>query len=86
MDSRAGPRRRQPLTAGLDRLTSAMFAGPAESVCAAVMQALVGAEPPDDIAVLVLRRRAGADTGALELRLPATPPRCSPCAGRCVDG
>lgn len=67
-------RRGQPLTAGLDRLTGAMFAGPAESVCAAVMQALVGAEPPaDDIALLVLRRRAGADTGVLELQLPATP-------------
>lgn len=67
-------RRGQPLTAGLDRLTAAMFAGPAESVCAAVMQALVGAEPPsDDIALLVLRRQAGADTGVLELRLPATP-------------
>jgi anti-sigma regulatory factor (Ser/Thr protein kinase)/putative methionine-R-sulfoxide reductase with GAF domain len=67
-------RRGQPLTAGLDRLTAAMFAGPAESVCAAVMQALVGAEPPrDDIALLVLRRRAAADTGALELQLPATP-------------
>jgi anti-sigma regulatory factor (Ser/Thr protein kinase)/putative methionine-R-sulfoxide reductase with GAF domain len=67
-------RRGQPLTAGLDRLTAAMFAGPADSVCAAVMQAMVGAESPsDDIALLVLRRRPVASTGALDLQLPATP-------------
>jgi hypothetical protein len=67
-------RRGQPLTAGLERLTAAMFAGPVDSVCAAVMQAMVGAESPsDDIALLVLRRRPVASTGALDLQLLATP-------------
>jgi anti-sigma regulatory factor (Ser/Thr protein kinase)/putative methionine-R-sulfoxide reductase with GAF domain len=70
-------RRGRSLTEGLHKLTAALFTGPAESVCAAVMQALVGAQPPaDDIAVLVLRRQPTADStdvGALELQLPATP-------------
>ena len=67
-------RRGQSLTVGLDRLAKAMFAGPAESVCAGIMQALVGADPPsDDIALLVLRRRPRADGDALELELPAVP-------------
>ena len=57
-------RRGHSLTVGLDRLAEAMFAGPAESVCAAVMQALVGADPPsDDIALLVLHRQPVSDAG-----------------------
>jgi anti-sigma regulatory factor (Ser/Thr protein kinase) len=65
-------RRGQPLDTGLDALTRAMSAGPAETVCAAVMQALVGAESAaDDIAVLVLRRQPRADTGNLTMQLPA---------------
>jgi anti-sigma regulatory factor (Ser/Thr protein kinase)/uncharacterized protein YigA (DUF484 family) len=65
-------RRGQPLDTGLDALTRAMSAAPAEAVCAAVMQALVGAEPAaDDIAVLVLRRQPRAETGNLTMQLPA---------------
>ena len=74
-------RRGRSLTVGLDRLAEAMFAGPPESVCATVMQALVGAEPPsDDIALLVLRRQPGADTDTdtLELELPAVPSSLKP--------
>ena len=74
-------RRGRSLTVGLDRLAEAMFAGPPESVCATVMQALVGAEPPsDDIALLVLRRQPGADTDTdtLELELPAAPSSLKP--------
>ena len=65
-------RRGRPLTVGLEQLTAAVFAGPAESVCTAVMQALVGADPPaDDIALLVLRRHPLTDTDTLTLQLPA---------------
>jgi anti-sigma regulatory factor (Ser/Thr protein kinase) len=72
-------RRGRPLTAGLDKLTAAMFAGPAESVCATVMQALVGADPPtDDIALLVVRRHPRSDTDRLELQLAATPTSLKP--------
>ena len=72
-------RRGHSLTEGLDRLADAMFAGPAESVCAAVMQALVGADPPsDDIALLVLHRHAVSDAGKLELQLPASPTSLKP--------
>jgi anti-sigma regulatory factor (Ser/Thr protein kinase) len=74
-------RRGRSLTVGLDRLAEAMFAGPPESVCATVMQALVGAEPPsDDIALLVLRRQPAADTDTdtLELELPAAPSSLKP--------
>jgi anti-sigma regulatory factor (Ser/Thr protein kinase) len=74
-------RRGRSLTVGLDRLAEAMFAGPAEAVCAAIMQALVGADPPaDDIALLVLRRRPVTDTegDTLELELPAVPSALKP--------
>jgi serine phosphatase RsbU (regulator of sigma subunit)/anti-sigma regulatory factor (Ser/Thr protein kinase) len=66
-------RRGRSLTEGLDRLSDAVFAGPAESVCAAVMSALVGAEPQiDDIALLVLRREV-TDADVLDLEMPAAP-------------
>jgi anti-sigma regulatory factor (Ser/Thr protein kinase) len=76
-------RRRRSLSTGLDRLAEAMFAGPADSVCAAIMQALVGAEPPsDDIALLVLRRQPLPDGDAngdtLDLELPAAPNSLKP--------
>jgi serine phosphatase RsbU (regulator of sigma subunit) len=42
---------------GIARLCHAAQTGPPESVCAAVMGALVGSEPSrDDIALLVIRR------------------------------
>jgi anti-sigma regulatory factor (Ser/Thr protein kinase)/putative methionine-R-sulfoxide reductase with GAF domain len=74
-------RRTRSLTVGLDRLAEAMFAGPAESVCAAIMQALVGADPAsDDIALLVLRRQPVTDTGTdtLDLEIPAAPNSLKP--------
>jgi anti-sigma regulatory factor (Ser/Thr protein kinase) len=74
-------RRGRSLADGLERLAEAMFAGPAESVCAKIMQALVGAEPPtDDIALLVLRRQPlpDGDGDTLELELPATPGTLKP--------
>jgi serine phosphatase RsbU (regulator of sigma subunit) len=46
-----------PLDEGLAGLCQAVAAEPPEDVCAAVMAAMVGAEPArDDIALLVLRR------------------------------
>jgi anti-sigma regulatory factor (Ser/Thr protein kinase)/putative methionine-R-sulfoxide reductase with GAF domain len=72
-------RRGRSLSVGLDRLAATMFAGPAESVCAAVMQALVGADPAsDDIALLVLHRQPVSEVGTLELQLPATPSSLKP--------
>jgi anti-sigma regulatory factor (Ser/Thr protein kinase) len=67
-------RRGQSLTIGLERLCRAVLAGPAESVCAAVMSDLVGVRPPDDdIAVLVVRRPDATRTDPLNLQLPAVP-------------
>jgi anti-sigma regulatory factor (Ser/Thr protein kinase) len=72
-------RRGRSLTVGLEQLRGVMFAGPAESVCAAVMSALVGAEPAaDDIAVLVLRRQDVAATDPLVLQTPAVPASLKP--------
>jgi anti-sigma regulatory factor (Ser/Thr protein kinase) len=74
-------RRRRSLTVGLDRLANAMFAGPVESVCATIMQELVGSDPPaDDIALLVLRRLPLPETDGdrLELELPAAPSSLKP--------
>jgi phosphoserine phosphatase RsbU/P len=43
---------------GLARLCQAVTAQPPETVCAEVMGALVGSEPPpDDIALLIFRRQ-----------------------------
>jgi anti-sigma regulatory factor (Ser/Thr protein kinase) len=72
-------RRGRSLTVGLDLLAATMFAGPAESVCAAVMQTMVGADPAsDDIALLVLHRRPITEDGTLELQLPAMPTSLKP--------
>jgi anti-sigma regulatory factor (Ser/Thr protein kinase)/putative methionine-R-sulfoxide reductase with GAF domain len=72
-------RRGRSLTVGLEHLRRVMFAGPAESVCAAVMAELVGAEPPtDDVAVLVLRRQDVAVTDPLVLQMPAMPASLQP--------
>ena len=74
-------RRTSSLDAGLERLAGAMFAGPAESVCAEIMQVLVGADPPsDDIALLVLRRQPLVDGvgDTFELELPAAPSSLKP--------
>jgi hypothetical protein len=72
-------RRGRSLTVGLEHLRRVMFAGPAESVCAAVMAELVGADPPtDDVAVLVLRRQDVAATDPLVLQMPAVPASLPP--------
>jgi phosphoserine phosphatase RsbU/P len=58
-------RREYPLDEGLDRLCTAVHAGPAEAVCATVMAALVGNdEVRDDIALLVFRRLDDAGQAA----------------------
>ncbi len=67
-------RRGSSLDVGLEHLRRSVFAGPAESVCAAVMSDLLGTEPPiDDVAVLVLRRQDGAEMDPLDLRMLAVP-------------
>jgi anti-sigma regulatory factor (Ser/Thr protein kinase)/putative methionine-R-sulfoxide reductase with GAF domain len=71
-------RRGRSLGEGLDRLTDAVFAGPAESICATVMSALVGADPQvDDIALLVLRRNV-VETDVLDIQMPAAPGSLKP--------
>jgi serine phosphatase RsbU (regulator of sigma subunit) len=51
-------RRHQTLDEGLARLCRALPAEPPEAACAAVMGALVGAEPArDDIALLIFQRQ-----------------------------
>jgi serine phosphatase RsbU (regulator of sigma subunit) len=50
-------RRGEPLMTSLDRLREAVYAGPAEDVCARVMSVLVGGTVvADDIAVLAIAR------------------------------
>lgn len=65
---------------GIDRLARTVTADAAESVCAAVMSALVGdATLDDDIAVLVLRRQGTRDgPEPLERHLPAVPSSIQP--------
>jgi phosphoserine phosphatase RsbU/P len=54
-------RRDSTLDAGLERLRAAVFAGHAETVCAAVMSRLVGNEiASDDIAILTLSLRTNS--------------------------
>jgi phosphoserine phosphatase RsbU/P len=51
-------RRGQTIDQGLDRLCHAVIAQPPDGACAAVMAAMVGAEPAhDDIALLMFRRQ-----------------------------
>ena len=57
-------RRGRSLTVGLERLRQAMFAGPAEAVCAAVMRPGGRRAARDDIALLVLRRQDVAGNGS----------------------
>jgi phosphoserine phosphatase RsbU/P len=51
-------RRGEPIEDGLDRLCHEVAAQPPDAACAAVMAAMVGAEPArDDIALLMFRRQ-----------------------------
>lgn len=53
-------RRDLPMDVALDRLREAISPGSPNSVCATIMQRLVGEEPvPDDIAILAVRRSGG---------------------------
>jgi sigma-B regulation protein RsbU (phosphoserine phosphatase) len=55
-------RKDSTLDVGFERLRASVTTGPAESVCANVMNALVGRElPEDDIALLALRRSPGTE-------------------------
>jgi anti-sigma regulatory factor (Ser/Thr protein kinase) len=72
-------RRGQSLTLGLERLRRAVFAGPAESVCSAVMSDMVGIHAPaDDVAVLVVCRSDTMRTDPLHLKVPAVPASLKP--------
>ena len=72
-------RRGESIDVGLERLRRAVFAGPAESVCAAVMSDLVGTAPvADDIAVLMVRRQDTAAIPPLQMQLPAVPASLKP--------
>ena len=54
-------RRSEPITAGLDRLRAALHPGTPELVCSRVLHALIGPQgPADDVALLAVRRIAGA--------------------------
>jgi serine phosphatase RsbU (regulator of sigma subunit) len=68
-------RRGESLTVGLERLRRSVFAGPAESVAAAVMSELVGDQlAGDDVAVLVVRRPDPTGAAPLDPQLPAAVP------------
>ncbi len=55
-------RRHSTLDVGFERLRAAVTAGPAESMCADVMNAMVGRDlPEDDIALLAVRRTSGTE-------------------------
>ncbi|GAB2777300.1 PP2C family protein-serine/threonine phosphatase [Amycolatopsis magusensis] len=68
-------RRGSSIDDGLRKLVATVTAGPPEQVCAAVMTGLVGREPvPDDIAMILLRRRALALERAPGPSVGGTPP------------
>ena len=59
---------------GLRRLCAVVQARPAEDVCAAVMSAMVGSDPTeDDAAILMVRRETNVELAPLELVLAAVP-------------
>ena len=67
-------RRATPITAGIERLRRAVFAGAPETVCAAVMSDLLGDEPAgDDVALLVMHRQHVPATEPLTMKEPAVP-------------
>jgi serine phosphatase RsbU (regulator of sigma subunit)/anti-sigma regulatory factor (Ser/Thr protein kinase) len=68
-------RRRSGIDEGLDRLRTAVEAGPAEHVCGTAVAALVGAGDTidDDVAFLVVRRPAGDAERQLDLVVDAQP-------------
>jgi serine phosphatase RsbU (regulator of sigma subunit)/anti-sigma regulatory factor (Ser/Thr protein kinase) len=65
-------RRDRPVTHGIARLQEALGTGTAEQRCATAIQTMLGgADPADDVALLVVRRRDDADTPPLRLEVPA---------------
>lgn len=72
-------RRGVPLDDGLERLRQTVTAGSAESVCAAIMSAMIGdTTAEDDVAILLMRRLGPAELGPLDMRMPAVPASLHP--------
>jgi serine phosphatase RsbU (regulator of sigma subunit)/anti-sigma regulatory factor (Ser/Thr protein kinase) len=67
-------RRGRTLDEGLDLLRKAVSVDAADRVCSTVMARLISnTVPDDDVALLVVRRRADTDVAALDLTLTAAP-------------
>jgi serine phosphatase RsbU (regulator of sigma subunit)/anti-sigma regulatory factor (Ser/Thr protein kinase) len=67
-------RRTVPIDAGLHKLCAAVTTDDAESVCATVMDRLIGREiVDDDVAMLVVRRNQIDGIAPLDLTVPAVP-------------
>jgi anti-sigma regulatory factor (Ser/Thr protein kinase)/putative methionine-R-sulfoxide reductase with GAF domain len=65
-------RRGESITLGLERLRTALGTGSAEQRCATAMRSMLGgAEPQDDVALLVLRRDDSGDSPPLQVKVPA---------------
>ena len=67
-------RRGEAITDGLERLRGSLTAGSAEQRCATAIHIMLGgAEPHDDVALLVIRREDSGDRPPLHVNLPAVP-------------
>jgi anti-sigma regulatory factor (Ser/Thr protein kinase)/putative methionine-R-sulfoxide reductase with GAF domain len=65
-------RRGESITDGLERLRRPLRAGSAEQRCATAIHAMLGgADPQDDVALLVMRREDSGDSPPLHVTIPA---------------
>lgn len=65
-------RRGESMTDGLERLRRSLQAGSAEQRCATAIRTMLGgADPQDDVALLVVRREDNGDGPPLHVRIPA---------------
>jgi anti-sigma regulatory factor (Ser/Thr protein kinase) len=65
-------RRDESITDGLERLRHSLRAGSAEQRCATAIHTMLGgAEPQDDVALLVMRREDSGDSPPLHVTIPA---------------
>jgi serine phosphatase RsbU (regulator of sigma subunit)/anti-sigma regulatory factor (Ser/Thr protein kinase) len=65
-------RRGESMTDGLERLRQSLRAGSAEQRCATAIHTMLGgAEPQDDVALLVMRREDSGDSPPLHVTIPA---------------
>jgi serine phosphatase RsbU (regulator of sigma subunit)/anti-sigma regulatory factor (Ser/Thr protein kinase) len=65
-------RRGESITDGLERLRQSLRAGSAEQRCATAIHTMLGgAEPQDDVALLVMRREDSGDSPPLHVTIPA---------------